>query len=111
MSSRNRYLSEGDRARALGLARGLTRAVERFEAGQRLAGALRRAAFAEVEAVADTIDYVAVADPDRVVPLADDVHVGERAVVAIAARLGATRLIDNVVLGEERGPLHAGVRT
>ncbi|MBM4374451.1 MAG: pantoate--beta-alanine ligase [Deltaproteobacteria bacterium] len=110
MSSRNRYLSERDRARALGLARGLTRAVERFDAGERSAGKLRAVVLAEVEAIADAIDYVAVADAERVVPFADEAQIGERAVVAVAARLGATRLIDNVVLGEERGPLDEGAR-
>ncbi|MBM4357217.1 MAG: pantoate--beta-alanine ligase, partial [Deltaproteobacteria bacterium] len=105
MSSRNRYLSEVDRGRALGLARGLTRAAASFEAGERRAGVLRALALTEVEAVADAIDYVAVAEPDRVVPFEDDADVGDRALVAIAARIGNTRLIDNVVLGEEPGPL------
>ena len=45
--------------------------------------------------------YVAVADADSLAPI--DV-VKDRAVVAVAARIGKTRLIDNVVLGEDRIP-------
>jgi pantoate--beta-alanine ligase len=108
MSSRNRYLSDGERARALGLARGLTRAASRFAEGERRAGVLRQEVLAEVEAVTDAIDYVAVADADQVVPFDDAADVGERVLVAVAARIGHTRLIDNIVLGEEPGPLARG---
>lgn len=109
MSSRNRYLTGTERERALGLARGLSRAASLFAAGERRAGFLRVAALAEVDRVADSIDYVAVADADDVVPFEDHMTIPERAVVAIAARIGSTRLIDNVVLGEEPGPLAEGV--
>jgi pantoate--beta-alanine ligase len=52
--------------------------------------------------VARSIDYVDVADADALVPFADDAAVPERALVAVACRIGTTRLIDNVVLGEDR---------
>ena len=42
-----------------------------------------------------------VADAERLVPIADDAQVGERALLAVAALAGVTRLIDNVVLGEQ----------
>ncbi|MDB4944071.1 MAG: Pantoate--beta-alanine ligase, partial [Labilithrix sp.] len=58
-------------------------------------------AAAEVAAVATSVDYVTLADADTLVPLDEAATVGERAVLAIACRIGATRLIDNLVLGED----------
>ncbi len=107
LSSRNRYLSQDERARALGLARGLSLAVAAFEAGERNAGRLRGLALGEVTRVATSVDYVTVADADTVVPLDDRDTIPARTLVAVAARLGATRLIDNVVLGEDPAPLEA----
>jgi pantoate--beta-alanine ligase len=104
MSSRNAYLSPDERKRALGLSRGLARAARAFEAGERRAGILRTEAHRAVEPIASSIDYATVADPDSLVPLPDDREVGERALVAVACRVGATRLIDNVVLGEDTLP-------
>lgn len=101
LSSRNAYLSPEERARALGLSRGLRAASEQFRRGERSAGGLRSLVHASVEAAADSIDYVSVAHPDTLAPFADDASVGERALVAIACRVGATRLIDNTVLGED----------
>jgi pantoate--beta-alanine ligase len=103
-SSRNAYLSTEERARAVCLSRGLASAVRAFEAGERRAGALAKAARDEVEKGATSIDYVACADAEKVTPLDDAMVVSDRALVAIAARVGTTRLIDNVVVGEERGP-------
>ncbi len=104
MSSRNAYLSPAERARALGLSRGLAAAARAFSGGERRAGELRRLALADVEPVATSIDYVAVADPDAIAPLPDEATVSERVLVAVACRVGATRLIDNVVLGEDEPP-------
>jgi pantoate--beta-alanine ligase len=81
--------------------------VRAFEEGERRAEVLRREVLALVEPAADVVDYVAVADPDRVVPFEDGALVGERALVAIALKIGATRLIDNVVLGEEPAPIRS----
>jgi pantoate--beta-alanine ligase len=104
MSSRNAYLSAADRGRALGLSRGLAAAWLAFEAGERVAGALQRLVRAEVERAADSIDYVEVADADSLAAFGADGSVGDRALVAVACRIGATRLIDNVVLGEDPAP-------
>lgn len=103
LSSRNRYLSDDQRRRALGIVRGLSTSWKAFHAGERDAAALETACRALVAANADSIDYVTVADADTVVPLTD--KVGERALLAVAARFGGARLIDNVVLGEEPDPL------
>ncbi|WP_394839976.1 pantoate--beta-alanine ligase [Pendulispora rubella] len=105
MSSRNAYLSSTERERALGLSRGLRAAWNAFEAGERDAAALRAHAHREVHAVADRIDYVEVLDPDELssfasVPIAQK----GRALLAIACHVGKTRLIDNVVLGEDPLP-------
>jgi pantoate--beta-alanine ligase len=102
MSSRNAYLSPPDRQRALALSRGLGEAWKAFAAGERDASALRAKARAEVERGADSIDYVEVADAGTLAPV--EGAVGARAVVAIACRIGSTRLIDNVVLGEDPLP-------
>jgi pantoate--beta-alanine ligase len=105
MSSRNAYLSPEQRAAALAIPRGLTLAARAFAAGERRAGALASLARAEVERVATSIDYVDVADPDALRVLGAAEATGERALLALAIRLGGARLIDNVVLGEEPPPL------
>ena len=104
MSSRNVYLSKDERVRALALSRGLGLAARAFVAGERRAGVLRAMVRAEVERVATSIDYVDVADPKSLQVHADEAQVGERTLVAIACRVGSTRLIDNVVLGEDPPP-------
>jgi pantoate--beta-alanine ligase len=101
MSSRNAYLSADERARARSLCRGLSSAARAFAAGERRAGALRALAASEVERVATSVDYVTLADADALVPFGDERTVGDRAVLAIACRIGKTRLIDNIVLGED----------
>jgi pantoate--beta-alanine ligase len=104
MSSRNAYLSAADRQRALCLSGGLAAAWRAFTGGERDADALRALARAEVERGSDSIDYVDVTDPDSLAPVAPGGRTGDRALLAIACRVGATRLIDNVVLGEDPSP-------
>ncbi len=101
MSSRNAYLSADERERALGLSRGLRRAARAFAEGERRAGALLAPVREEVTRVADSIDYVDANHADSLVPYGPDDRVHERALVAIACRIGKTRLLDNVVLGED----------
>jgi pantoate--beta-alanine ligase len=101
MSSRNVYLSAEERERALGLSRGLAAAARAFEKGERRAGVLRQLARSVVEPVATSIDYVTVADADAITPLGDEQTTPERVLLAIACHVGRTRLIDNVVLGED----------
>ena len=97
MSSRNAYLDAGARAAAAALPRALTTAVEAFRAGERggtaLSGRARRVLEAEPGVA---IDYVACVAPDTVEPVE---AVNGTSVLALAARVGGTRLIDNVVLG------------
>jgi pantoate--beta-alanine ligase len=105
LSSRNAYLSPSERASALAIPRGLSAAVDAFARGERRASALAAIAHASVAPVATSIDYVEVADPESLRVLAGDEATGERALLAIALRIGATRLIDNVVLGEDPAPI------
>lgn len=104
LSSRNAYLSANERQRALVLSRSLAAAVGRFRAGERRAVALRGPAEAAIVAEGLVPDYVTLADSEELAPIADDALVGERALLALAVRVGPARLIDNVVLGEDDAP-------
>ncbi|MEM7136941.1 MAG: pantoate--beta-alanine ligase [Myxococcota bacterium] len=101
LSSRNRYLSPDERQRALAIVEGLRSAWSAWEAGERSPQALERLAAAPVERAFDTVDYVSSADPDTLEP-ADATP--KRLLIAAAAQVGSTRLIDNVVLGEDPRP-------
>jgi pantoate--beta-alanine ligase len=101
LSSRNAYLAPEERERALAIPRGLARALALHAAGEQNVGKLRRATEELVAAAATRVDYVSVAGADDLTPLVDTETVGERAVVAVAAFVGRTRLIDNAVFGED----------
>jgi pantoate--beta-alanine ligase len=105
MSSRNAYLSADERARALGLSRGLGAAARAFAGGERRAGALRSLAVSAIEPIATSIDYVTIADPETIAPIAEEAMTPDRVLLAVACRVGPTRLIDNVVLGEDPPPV------
>jgi pantoate--beta-alanine ligase len=96
MSSRNRYLSPADRHRALALSRSLRLAAEMARSGTRRAAEIVERMRAELTAQQIAIDYVALADPDTLAALE---QVDRPAVALIAARVGATRLIDNELIG------------
>ena len=89
-SSRNRYLRGEERQAALALSRGLAAAAEAGPAGREAALAAARA---ELDAVGAEVDYVALVDPATFLAVDDD-FAGE-ALALVAARIGATRLIDN----------------
>ena len=96
VSSRNRYLSEPQRSQALVLSRALRAAEERVAAGERAAPALlacARRVLAEAPEV--RLDYLALVDPDT---LEDVTELRRPAMLAVAAFVGGTRLIDNVLL-------------
>jgi pantoate--beta-alanine ligase len=94
MSSRNAYLSVQDRARARCLSHALAAARQALAAGERRPDRLQDVMRGEL-AAADAIEYVAVRRvPDLTAPAAADGHL----LLAIAARVGGTRLIDNLVL-------------
>jgi pantoate--beta-alanine ligase len=96
LSSRNRYLTAEERLDALTLSRSLNHAVALANQGVRDAEPLRSALMAHLQAVPTlTIDYVAIVDPHTLEPVAD---VCGGALLAVAAWLGKTRLIDNALL-------------
>lgn len=98
LSSRNVYLDAGARRSAAALSRGLQAAVDLFRSGGRDGAALAAAARAVLDAEPGVVtEYSACIAPATFTPA---VQADEACVVAVAARLGATRLIDNVVLGE-----------
>ena len=93
MSSRNRYLSTEQRARALGLSRALTQARQLVREGETAGRALEQAAVEVLQAAGvDRIDYVSLRDLETFEPLETLESAG---VLLIAAHVGSTRLIDN----------------
>jgi pantoate--beta-alanine ligase len=95
MSSRNRYLSPSERAQALVLSRALQAMRAAYQAGERQAARLLGIGH-EVMATepAVRIDYLTIVDPDTLLPLE---LASAGAMAAVAAHVGATRLIDNVL--------------
>ncbi|WP_380278421.1 pantoate--beta-alanine ligase [Kitasatospora purpeofusca] len=94
LSSRNRYLSAEERTRALALSEALFAGRDAAARGPK---AVREAAGAVLDAAEGVdLDYLALIDPHDFTEAPDDFQ-GE-AVLAVAAKVGATRLIDNVHL-------------
>jgi pantoate--beta-alanine ligase len=96
LSSRNRYLSAEERERALALSRGLFRARDEWSRGERDAAKLRETVRSVASEYGVTPEYVSAADPLTLDELEGP---AARTVISIAARVGRTRLIDNVLLG------------
>jgi pantoate--beta-alanine ligase len=97
LSSRNVYLSEEEREQALTLSRAVHQAEALFAAGERCAARFIEAAretFASLPEI--RVDYIALVDWASLEP----VEMAEPgSLFAVAAWVGATRLIDNAVLG------------
>lgn len=92
LSSRNAYLSAAQRRAALALPQALFEAATRLGDGGEIGPTLAAAA-ARIEAAGFSIDYVELVDAATLAPL--DALEGEARLLA-AARIGGTRLIDNV---------------
>ena len=105
LSSRNAYLDPQKRKQATVLYRSLMRVQTLADTGERSAARLIEAGRQVIgEEAGVRLDYFEIVDPDTLEPV-DDISRG--ALVAAAAFLGTTRLIDNVVLhgvGEAAGP-------
>ncbi|MEY2534938.1 MAG: pantoate--beta-alanine ligase [bacterium] len=95
LSSRNVHLRGADRARALALKRALDAAAAAVAAGERDAGAVARAGRAAMAAAGVEPEYLAVVGPDDLLPVE---RVEDDVLIAVAARVGATRLIDNTIV-------------
>ena len=97
MSSRNAYLSADERLRALALSRALLAARETFEQGERDAARLVDCARATLHMTPGVrLDYLELRDAESLAELHG--RVTRPAVMAVAAFVGSTRLIDNQVL-------------
>jgi pantoate--beta-alanine ligase len=96
MSSRNRNLSSEQRGQALILSRALMGVQRKVQDGERESGKLLAAAMQILEEEpAVKVDYCRIVDPDT---LEDVPDVGHGALVAVAAYVGTTRLIDNLLI-------------
>jgi len=98
MSSRNTYLSPEERERGLLIYTSMKKAEELFKSGERDAAVLKK----EAERILSSgsgvdIEYVSISDAETLTEL---VRIQKKAVLAIACRVGKTRLIDNTILTE-----------
>src|SRR5689334_21181250 len=96
LSSRNAYLQGDERRAALALSRALRAVEQAWRGGEADAGPLARRGLDVLRAPGVAPEYLALVD-EQMRPVA---RVDARTVVLVAARIGKTRLIDNVVLGE-----------
>jgi len=110
MSSRNVYLSPQERAAALALSRSLFAAEAMVQRGETCAHRLRDSILESLrQEPLIEVDYVEVRDAESLKPVE---RIARATVIALAARVGKTRLIDNIIVGEksptnpstERGP-------
>jgi len=96
MSSRNAYLSPAERRQATCLYRALCAAREQIQGGQRepaaVTGAMRQII---AESGPARIDYISVVDPESMQPVS---KIEKPVLVALAVRIGPTRLIDNLLV-------------
>lgn len=100
MSSRNHYLSPEQRKSALSLKKSLDLALHMYGQGEKDSGKIKTAIEKLILSFPFTeIDYVTICDP---ITLEDVDTLEKQSLVALAVRVGKTRLIDNTVIGTER---------
>jgi pantoate--beta-alanine ligase len=100
LSSRNAYLSTAERERALALSRALRAAESTVALGERDAHAVLRAARNELDKAGVEPDYLELRSATDLAPVN---RVNGSTLLAVAARIGGARLIDNVILGAAEG--------
>ena len=104
MSSRNQYLSAADLQEAAQLSESLRRGKEVFQGGDRTAQGIITAVSAKLkETSALSVEYVELVHPVTLAPLTEIKEVG---LLGVAAKIGSTRLIDNMIL-RHRAPIVA----
>jgi pantoate--beta-alanine ligase len=96
LSSRNAYLSPGEREQALALSRSLRSAEEVVASGERDAAAVLEAARAELDAAGLEPEYLELRSAHDLSPVQ---RVNGSTLLAVAAQVGRARLIDNAILG------------
>jgi pantoate--beta-alanine ligase len=98
LSSRNAFLTAGQRQQALVLHRTLEQVEAASKSGETSAEKLRAFALRQIALEpAAQLDYVEIVNPDSLEPTADT---SQGALVAVAASFGSTRLIDNLLLAK-----------
>ncbi|GGD85139.1 pantothenate synthetase [Tsuneonella deserti] len=102
MSSRNQYLSPAARAQAAALPQAMREAIAALAAGSAAAPTLAALEAHLLQAGFDSVDYAALADPLSLAPL--DTLGDAPARLLVAARIGGTRLIDNMHVGPTGKP-------
>lgn len=95
ISSRNAYLSEQERPIAPALVRSLREVAQRTKSGHPIAESEAEGAAALLIAGFDSVDYLAIRDAETLAPIRD---LTRPARVLAAAKLGTTRLIDNMAV-------------
>ena len=115
LSSRNQYLTGTEREQAATIYRALQQAAHAFRAGERLGSKLIGAVKAMLTTAPDLIsEYVELVHPMTMTPLT---QIEDTGLLAVAVRLGSTRLIDNMLLSDRKpivaidGPAGAGKST
>ncbi len=96
MSSRNAYLESVDRARATAIYRSLRAVEAAVQRGERDAASAVRAGLAELDAAGIEPEYLEARDAETLAPI--ESFNGRPVLVAVAARVGRARLIDNVLI-------------
>ncbi|MDX9871836.1 MAG: pantoate--beta-alanine ligase [Clostridia bacterium] len=98
LSSRNTYLSEQERKEAICLSEALELCRDSFSRGEKNVEALKKMMAERIEKEPSArIDYVEICGADELQPLQE---IDQPAVAALAVKIGRTRLIDNLLLGQ-----------
>ncbi len=97
MSSRNRYLSADERAAAATLPRAMKEAIAKIEGGEQAPPALAALEQQLIGAGFSSVDYATLADAASLAPI--EALSGASGRLLVAARIGGTRLIDNMAVG------------
>jgi pantoate--beta-alanine ligase len=100
LSSRNAYLSQAEREQALALSRALRAAEAAVGDGRRDAASVLAAARRELDSHGVEPEYLELRSADDLSPAE---RVNGRTLLAVAARVGRARLIDNAILGDSNG--------
>ena len=101
LSSRNAYLRPEERRSAVAISRALAAAHRSFCEGETRAAALEQRMQHELRGTPEVrVEYIAIVEPNGLAPVAT---VDGRTVIAVAARVGDTRLIDNISLAQGVG--------
>ena len=95
MSSRNEYLSTGERKRAVALYEALSEAKSEIEAGERRPAAIKQSMLNRMTRAGFDIDYAELVDGSKLRPIKDIEGV---ILIALAGWMGSTRLIDNIAV-------------